>query len=394
VPAWTDHRHLTEVRHRPGPAAAALVALIVVAGASIVVGGDQSPAPSAAVDQPAAPTPPAVPTLAELSGLDHDLVVAVTSPVGDPGRVLRWAVDAPAPVIDDTDLRSTTLDPSGTWVAGLRSIRGTDGGAVLWAGPVGGPLEPVDVAVSGFAWHDSRPAQLAWSRRRFGTSLVTVVELDRPHPHRSTLTIGLRQRLRSWGEWGFVLGEPGSTYRTTVLDRRGRVVVDAIDGYVTAPIPAVGLLNSRIEQPPAPIAVLDGAGDRQGALSAGRFGEFAWAVAPAPGGDASAVHLVRGPPRSRHDGGRVVVLDHDGRTSHILDDVGSWAAPRWSPDGTRLVFARQTSTAAAMITVYDRRDGTERSFSLPGLRPSRDWVSDLALVPATPGELAGAQDRP
>jgi hypothetical protein len=369
---------------RPRPATVAVVIAAVVGVAWLVLGGEPAEAPPEPPPVPAptsvVPAPP--PTLGELAERSAALAVAVTSPQGDPGRVLWWRQDDAEPVVDETiDLRQVRFDATGRWVAGLGLAPRTGGGSVLWAGPVGGTLEPVEVGVRGYAWHDTRPGHLAWtSPAPGGTSALVTVNLASNGPHRRARGVDSDYRLRHWGDWGFALTSPNRAFRTTVLDAAGRVQAAQEIGLAVGWVPGGGVaLSSR--EPDRAVQLL-GADGRWWPAPWAHRGEQITHVAVAPDGRWAAAHLVSTDQRDPAVGGGRILLLRDGEPVDEIADVGGSAVPAWSPDGTFLVFARQDRDgSAATVVLWERATGEAVTLTVPGLRPSRDRIEALALQP-------------
>lgn len=366
---------------RPG-LGAVVVAVIALAALWLALGGDE-PAPGAqpASTPPPTTSPPALaplPTLSQQTRSEWALTVAITSHQGEAGRVLQWAPQQSAPVVDEGfDLRQPRFDASGRWVAGLGVAPGSGGGLVLWAGPVGEPLEPVEVGVRGFAWHDTRAGGLAWTAPSpsGGASLV-IVNLSSPGPHRRARFVDSDDRLGHWGDWGAALSSLNRPYRTTVLDGRADVVATAGPGLAVGWTPGWGVATSGRGSTDGVTTFTDGAWTSP---PWARPGEQALDVAVSPHGDRAAVHLVRSDRVLGGDEGRIVVLDGQTVVGE-LGGVARWAAMTWSPDGRTLALARQGGGSGTELVWWDPATGAEAALTVPGLDPNRDWVEAIALT--------------
>lgn len=409
----------TDVTPRPGPAAVpdgvvvsrppigrgvVVILLLVVTAGLWAIATD----PPAVLDRRSQPptlpepaAPPVPPVLARRTGAaDLGLAIAVTSPGGAGGRLLRWSATESSPRLEPGfDLTEARFDASGRWVAGLAPERSYGGGSVLWAGALAGRLEVADIGVSGFAWHDQRPGRLGWSDHAHRGTAIVEVDLTKPDPDRSATAVAGHLGLRSWGDWGYALAAPPHSYLSTVLGAQGLILFAQEPGFAAGFLPGSGLLSARPGQLPGSVSVVDLVSLDQRPLAASRFGEFAWSVATAPSGDATAIHLARGEPRSIGSGGRIVVLDRQGALLAEVRDVVGWAAMAWSADSSTLAFARQGDGAAPRVVLRRLDDSDEASVAIPGLTAA-DRVTALSLSAGLPegGDqrrlgLAGGEGR-
>lgn len=360
--------------------AVVVVALVVAALWALFSGADTEPAPSDA--EPAAADGTAVidegearPTLAELTGSSSTLAVSASSSAGGANRILWWAPQDPEPTHNaEADLRHARFDASGQWVAGVVVAAATGGGNVLWAGRVDGPLQPVEVGVRGFAWHDVRPGHLAWSSATpgGGSSLVTV-NLASAGPHRRARTVPSDDALRHWGDWGFVLTSRTRRPRTTILDHAAQIRVADVPGWASGWVPGLGVIGNTVE--PAPSVVVLGDDGEQGSVDWARPGELAVAVARSPVGELTAVHL-----QDSSDASSRVVIVAAGEVVSEIDDVAGRPAPAWSADGTTLVLARQHGAdQTTRVLFVDVGTGDVIAELDPGLDPRSERLDALAL---------------
>lgn len=404
APGAADSDGVVVSRPPIGRGVAGMLALVLIAGLWAIATDpptvlDRRPPPPN-VPEPAAPAV-LPPVLAELTGApDLGLTIAVTSPSGAGGRLLHWSPSGSTPRVEaGFDLTEARFDASGRWVAGMAPERSFGGGSVLWAGALGGPLEVADIGVSGFAWHDQRPGRLGWSDHAHRGTAIVEVDLTTSDPDRSMTAVRGHLGLRAWGDWGYALAAPPNSYLSTVLDAQGVAVFAQEPGFAAGFLPGSGLLNARPGQLPGSVSVVDLASLDEGPLAASRFGEFAWSIATAPSGDATAVHLARGEPRSIGDGGRIVVLDRRGSLLAEIRDVTGWAAMAWSADSSTLAFARQGDGAAPRVVLRRLGDRDEPSVAIPGLTAA-DRVTALSLSAESSdggdqrrGGLAGGEAR-
>ena len=131
---------------------------------------------------------------------------ALVSVVQRDGRTLDhviWplrgpSVKRPLPVGDFGD---SGFDVSGRWLA-LTTLVPEDGTSLLFVGQAPN-VAPLAYGVTGFAWHDSRAASLAYTRQVEGESQLWVVGSDRqPRLVAAGADLG---PVAAWGEWGFAL---------------------------------------------------------------------------------------------------------------------------------------------------------------------------------------------
>jgi hypothetical protein len=374
---------------RPGWGGATVVvlALLVLGAGWLFVSGGESPEaarpPVTELPGPPPTVPARPPTLAELTGLaGTDLVLAVGSHQGQPGRLLRWAAGRAQPEVawEGVELRGARFDVSGRWVAGVGLAHRTGGGPVLWAGPLGGELEPVEIGVRGFAWHDTRPGYLAWSTLTpTGDGALFTSNLASASPHRRARAVTADLRLRYWGDWGYELAAPGRVLRSTVLDPVGAVVADQEAGFSAGWIPGAGVVLSSLE-PPRGVATLDAGTGLWRPAPWAAAEEFVWDVAVTTDLELVAMQLASGHPRLGNRDGRVVVLDRALGEVARIDGLTEWAALGWSADGRTLVHVRQVPGHPVEVVLSDPRSGDETRITVPGLDPTRDRIEAVALV--------------
>jgi hypothetical protein len=359
----------------------ALVLVVVVLVVVLVSGGDGGQASTPPEEQPS-PEPPAslpvaeAPTLAQLAARpDAELLLAIGSTRGDVGRVLQWGPTDEVPVtLDVGDLRGVRFDRSGRWVAGVGLAPRTGGGAILWAGPVGAELEPVQIGVRGYAWHDSRDGLLAWSAlTATGEGSLLSLNLEAASPHRRSRTLGAEYRLRHWGDWGYALAATGRSLRTTVLDPAGGVLAEQEAGFTAGWIPGAGLTISSLE-PPREVSARSEETGFWLPLDWAAGDDFAWDVALDHEGRRAAVHLASGHPRLGQPDGRIVVVDDSGTVLLEITEIRSWAAMSWTPDGETLVFVRQSPGAPIDVVLVDVATGEQTLVPIDGLDARHDRV--------------------
>ncbi len=386
-----DHPASTIIdRRRPrrGLAAAVGAIAVLVVGAVLVTGDDpgapptEEVRPTTAPSLPAAPAPPAVridadatelpagarADLTALAGLSVPLELVITSPTSSEA----WLVSVPRPeevrVTAFPRLSDLAFDASGRWLAGVSFTRQGEQRRVLWAGEVGGALEPVAVGIRSFAWHDAVSGLIAWTE----PGDPTLVSLDLGSTG-STRHVDLPAAgiLQGWGDWGFALQSSPRRFTTSIVSPDGEPVVVDHPGRFAAHLPGSGVLVSGDFGRPEVIDIDSGVVRPVEGLESG---DLVWSVAPVSGGHRVLVVPGLGGARTP---GTLVALDGTTATDIATTPAITDLAP--TPDGDGVVLANQATAgdaARGSIAVY-AEDGPSEAL-VPDLFDGREWVLALA----------------
>ncbi len=142
------------------------------------------------------------------------------------GDVIRRSI----PISDFTSGGRIEFDASGQFLAGFVS---SDEGQILLSGRPN-TVAVIDSDVTGFAWHDTSSADLAWSTDDGGEFQLWVSE-DAGRPSLVTRGIGIEGFVSAYGDWGFAITavpeDDPTAVTTRILDHTG-VFVRTIDGFV------------------------------------------------------------------------------------------------------------------------------------------------------------------
>ena len=167
-----------------------------------------------------------------------DGLVATTRSDGQSLELLIWPLrgepyERTIPVGASQPAGPVAFDVAGRHIATVNPIPEDDLG-VLYSGiPQNAAIVATDV--SGYAWHDTAAAQLAYTTRIDGELLLWVLRHDRADPELVARAVGIEGRLAAWGEWGFAVqdeardlvvlftdaGEIKDTHPGQVLDSHG-----------------------------------------------------------------------------------------------------------------------------------------------------------------------------
>ncbi|MDP3984884.1 MAG: hypothetical protein Q8Q52_07785, partial [Acidimicrobiia bacterium] len=191
---------------------------------------------------PATPVGVTATTLAPASGVGDvipgypdGMNILVSPGEGRALEVLTWPLQGEpffrSIPLGDIDLAGTAqFDASGQFLAATTA---TPDGLVLRGGRPN-TFGVVASGVTGFAWHDSNPADLAWSTFEDGELQIWVSE-DAGLGEVVVSGVGLGDQVVAFGDWGFAVatqgGEPSA--QSHVIDASGEVV-GSIAGRIVA----------------------------------------------------------------------------------------------------------------------------------------------------------------
>lgn len=186
-----------------------LAGLVLGAGASLLF-TEAQPVPS-----PTLPTPTAVTTAeveppgfgAAVPGFPDGLVATVRRE-GQSQELLVWPVAGEAmrravPVVSPTPQVAVVFDPSGGRLASL--VPGPEGGGGLLYAGVPQSAAVIATTATGFAWHDSAPARLAYTTIEGGELLLWVADGNQSRSRLVTRAVGIEGGVTAYGDWGFAV---------------------------------------------------------------------------------------------------------------------------------------------------------------------------------------------
>lgn len=382
-PEWLDAetggqesiRTVSRARTTGGTRPVAILAGLALLGllASLVIAdrGDEPATPDVSereqpADEERASPGPAVPAVAdgdptaaltaELDSLGTVFRMVLSPRTGDGSVLLTIDPDAGSSVTPLPDLSRFEFDDTGEWLAGLSVTRWGDRRRVLWAGPAGGPMEPLAFDILTFAWHADQPGVIAFT----GTdrTAVSVMDLNRNEPA-ATFTLPVQGRIRGWGNWGFAVETSPRASTTAIVGTEGSVLIDGLPGRFRGTLHDGRIVLSgrrhmlpfAVDPSTAQITPIDGV----------EPSDFVWRIADAEGSDrAVAIVSHSGLEGARFDGS-VYSIDAGGKLDHV-GEVYAFTDVDISADGTIAIFAQQA-------------DG-HRSASINGL-----IGDDLTVVP-------------
>ncbi len=197
-------------------------------GTEPVAGGDPTPTTAA----------PALGVGAAIPGFPDGLNVLVSPGEGRALEVLTWPHQGEpfyrSIPLGDIDLSGTAhFDASGQFLAATTS---SPAGLILRSGRPN-TFGAVASGVTGFAWHDSDPADLAWSTFEDGELQLWVSE-DLGPGELAVRAVGFGDHLVAFGDWGFAVGNPGGDDHILDPDGglagsiAGRVVTSHLSGLL------------------------------------------------------------------------------------------------------------------------------------------------------------------
>ncbi|CAN5872992.1 hypothetical protein BH23ACT4_BH23ACT4_13610 [soil metagenome] len=227
------------VRSSGGPGGGKVVWLVVGLGLgfalSYLFSSSTGGAPVAEGDTTTTTTAPLVLGVgATIPGFPDGLNILVSPGEGRALEVLTWPLQGEpfyrSIPLGDIDFSGDTaqFDASGQFLAATTAL---PDGMVLRGGRPN-TFRVVASGVTGFSWHDSDPADLAWSTFEDGELQIWVSE-DAGPGEVVARGVGLGDRVVAFGDWGFVVANPPTEVATQshVIDASG-AVMGTIDGWV------------------------------------------------------------------------------------------------------------------------------------------------------------------
>ena len=181
---------------------------------------------------------PALGVAAAIPGFPDGLSVLVSPGEGRALEVLTWPLQGEpfyrSVPLGDIDLAATTqFDTSGQFLAAATS---TPDGLVLSSGRPNS-YRVIASGITGFSWHDSDPADLAWSTFEDGELQIWVSD-DAGLGELAVTAVGVGEYLVAFGDWGFAISDGGRI--NSILAPSGEIV-GSIAGRIMSSHPS-GLL--------------------------------------------------------------------------------------------------------------------------------------------------------
>ncbi|MEM9609984.1 MAG: hypothetical protein AAGA99_21365 [Actinomycetota bacterium] len=306
----------------------------------------------------------AVRDLTALAGLGLPLEMVVTSPTSDEARLVSVVSADEVRVASLPRLSDLSFDASGRWIAGVSYTRHGEQRRVLWAGEVGGELEPVAVGIRSYAWHDEDGSTIAWTEH--GNSVLTSFVLEG-----AADTIGVELPasgiLQGWGHWGYALQSSGAIFSTTIVNPEAELVTLDHPGRFAAFLPGRGALVSGGLAAPTLIDTETGESSPMPGVASD---DFVWSVAATD--DTEHLLVV---PGLRGAPGPGTVLTLDGPVVTEVAMTPTVTDLVLTPDGDGLVLVNQEPAdgLAGTIAIVSQ-DGGRREIRVPDLFPGREWV--------------------
>lgn len=199
---------------------------------SLLFGSSLSRGPVANGDTTTTTAAPELGVEAAIPGFPDGLNILVSPGEGRALEVLTWPLQGEplyrSVPLGDIDLQGTAhFDASGQFLAATTA---TPDGFVLRSGRPN-TFGVVASGVTGFSWHDSDPADLAWSTFEDG-ELQIWVSNDLGPGELAVSAVGIGDYLVAFGDWGFAVGSPDAD--AYVLDRNGEPVGSIAGRIVTS----------------------------------------------------------------------------------------------------------------------------------------------------------------
>ncbi|MFW2381726.1 MAG: hypothetical protein ACN4GZ_08220 [Acidimicrobiales bacterium] len=279
-----------------------------------------------------------------------------SSVAGDQVAVVPFSASGEVQVLGPiTDFE---LDASGIYMAALLNTGDAAAARPLFVGRVGGGLDrQVAVSASGFAWHDTEPATLAY----FDAStpdqpLLRTLDVSSTdaQPSEGLPSIGW---LQHFGSWGFTTTRRSFSPGFQVFDQAGGEVFTSDVGTAVGHVPTIGVIatlgqgeHSGIDPSIGDVTPLP--------MFAGQ--EVLWSVAAGGPRGTFAVQTTA----ANFSDHSVLVFNRLNEVVARLRGAPLRQTMTWDPDRTKLVYALDDPTNRTSLIVYDAETGTtiESSF--------------------------------
>lgn len=317
------------------------VGVIIGAGVSVLLFGVDSEvtAPSSTV-APATTetTEPIIGGIGDVVGGFPDGLTGVTRSDGQSLELLVWPLrgepyQRTIPVGASSPPGPVAFDVSGRRIATLLPVPDQAVGVLYSGVPLSAEIVATDV--TGYAWHDSVPSQLAYTTSVDGELLLWVAPTDPSGPELVARAVGIEGRVSAWGDWGYAV-QDGVRDRIVLFTETGEIK-DSHPGRVLDSHPS-GWLAVEDDG----LSLLSAGGGARGIDRQGLDGE-ALAASFSDEGTALAALTM--------DGVLVVSLQDD---SSLLESGGRPGVPQlaWSSDGRYVLYP-----GVRGIWVIDTRNG-------------------------------------
>lgn len=192
-------------------------------------------------------------------------LMAVRRSDGRSLQLLIWpetgiAFNRSIPVGTSSPPTGVEFDHGGTALATVVAVSGEPGG-VLYAG-VPDAAAIVDSDVTGFAWDDTVPLELAYTRIGDGETELWVTRVNMADSRRVTGIVGVDGGVVAHGPWGYAIANGTSTLLVDPEGRTERVVSGQVLASGSAGFLAVASDSSLglLDEPEDPVATLGPAG--------------------------------------------------------------------------------------------------------------------------------------
>lgn len=215
-----------------------IVGLGLGVGVTFLVAGSALRGPTPGTEVTSTTTADPQPGVGEVVlGFPDNLSIVVSPGAGRALEVVTWPVQGvptfrSVALSDINTVGTPRFDSSGHFLAAMVD---TGDGLLLAAGRPNS-FDIVASGVTGFAWHDSDPADLAWSKSDDGEFQLWL-SADAASEQLVTRGVGISGELVAFGEWGYAVVEQSGisdgfpSYRTHLIDSLGELG-RTIDGRV------------------------------------------------------------------------------------------------------------------------------------------------------------------
>lgn len=274
-----------------------------------------------------------------------------------------WSVVERLPPLD-----WARFDVSGRFLAGTAGPG--SGLSELWVWRDGGGVDRVATAVRAFAWHDTRPGELAWTALTPGAELALTTDDVGGGAGPAVRGVFDLGQLRRWGDWGYAILLPGRPLRTLLVDPLGEGQVE-LAGYPVGEV-APGVPGFTIDAHPDDPPDRPTYGYRDGEVGAGWLpdGEFVRAFEPG-----EALTAVVASPTGLREAGRALLVNASG-------GVVDWGVPAtgpaplaWDLSSRHALTGSTDDRGRAVVGIVDTVTGRQTAVSA-GARV----ILDLAVV--------------